>query len=78
MRLTEEEFRPATAILNEMGQATAGARNEMVLMAGSLGFSTLVWLPSNGDNVWHSSPVGCTSTRTAHHVALPAGRPAGD
>jgi catechol 1,2-dioxygenase len=49
VRLTEEEFRSATAILNEMGQATTDTHNEMVLMAGSLGVSTLVCLLNNGD-----------------------------
>jgi len=47
--LTEEEFGSATAILNEMGQATTDTHNEMVLMAGSLGVSTLVCLLNNGD-----------------------------
>ena len=37
--LTEEEFREATAILNEMGKLTTDTHNEMVLMAGSLGVS---------------------------------------
>ena len=49
VRLTEEEFQSAAAILNEMGQATTGTHNEMVLMAGSLGVSTLVCLLNNGD-----------------------------
>ena len=49
VRLTEEEFQSATAILNEMGQATTDTHNEMVLMAGSLGVSTLVCLLNNGD-----------------------------
>jgi catechol 1,2-dioxygenase len=48
--LTEEEFQAATAILNEMGQATTGTHNEMVLMSGSLGVSTLVCLLNNGDH----------------------------
>jgi catechol 1,2-dioxygenase len=48
--LTEEEFRSATAILNEIGQATTDTHNEMVLMAGSLGVSTLVCLLNNGDH----------------------------
>ncbi len=47
--LTEDEFRSATAILNEMGQASTDTHNEMVLMAGSLGVSTLVCLLNNGD-----------------------------
>jgi catechol 1,2-dioxygenase len=49
VRLTEEEFQSATAILNEMGQVTTDTHNEMVLMAGSLGVSTLVCLLNNGD-----------------------------
>jgi catechol 1,2-dioxygenase len=50
VRLTEEEFEAATAILNEMGQATTDTHNEMVLMSGSLGVSTLVCLLNNGDH----------------------------
>jgi len=49
VRLTEEEFQLATGILNEMGQATTDTHNESVLMAGSLGVSTLVCLLNNGD-----------------------------
>jgi catechol 1,2-dioxygenase len=49
VRLTEEEFQSAAAILNEMGQATTDTHNETVLMAGSLGISTLVCLLNNGD-----------------------------
>jgi catechol 1,2-dioxygenase len=49
VRLTEEEFQAAAAILNEMGQATTDTHNEAVLMAGSLGVSTLVCLLNNGD-----------------------------
>jgi catechol 1,2-dioxygenase len=49
VRLTEEEFQSATAILNEMGQASTDTHNEMVLMSGSLGVSTLVCLLNNGD-----------------------------
>ena len=50
VRLTEEEFQAAAAILNEMGRATTDTHNEMVLMAGSLGVSTLVCLLNNGDH----------------------------
>jgi catechol 1,2-dioxygenase len=49
VRLTEEEFRAATAMLNEMGQFSTDSHNEMVLMSGSLGVSTLVCLLNNGD-----------------------------
>jgi catechol 1,2-dioxygenase len=47
--LTEAEFRDATAILSEMGRLTTDTHNEMVLMAGSLGVSSLVCLLNNGD-----------------------------
>ena len=50
VRLTEEEFRDATAILNEIGQQATDSHNEMVLMAGSLGVSSLVCLLNNGDH----------------------------
>ena len=50
VRLTEDEFREATAILNEMGKLTSDTHNEMVLMSGSLGISSLVCLLNNGDN----------------------------
>jgi catechol 1,2-dioxygenase len=50
VRLTEEEFQAAAGILNEMGKATSDTHNEMVLMAGSLGVSTLVCLLNNGDH----------------------------
>jgi catechol 1,2-dioxygenase len=50
VRLTEKEFREATAILNEIGKLTNETHNEAVLMAGSLGVSALVCLLNNGDN----------------------------
>lgn len=49
VRLTEEEFRAATEMLNEIGQLKSDAHNEMVLMAGSLGVSSLVCLLNNTD-----------------------------
>jgi catechol 1,2-dioxygenase len=49
VRLTEAEFRQATAILNEIGKQQTDSHNEMVLMAGSLGVSALVCLLNNGD-----------------------------
>lgn len=49
VRLTEAEFREATAILNRLGQQSNDARNESVLMAGSLGLSSLVCLLNNGN-----------------------------
>jgi catechol 1,2-dioxygenase len=48
-RLTEAEFRDATAVLNEIGQLQTDSHNEFVLMAGSLGVSSLVCLLNNGD-----------------------------
>lgn len=49
VRLSELEFREATAVLNEIGKLQTDGHNEMVLMAGSLGVSTLVCLLNNGD-----------------------------
>jgi catechol 1,2-dioxygenase len=48
-RLTEPEFRAATAILAEMGRLTTDIHQEFVLMAGSLGVSSLICLLNNGD-----------------------------
>jgi catechol 1,2-dioxygenase len=50
VRLSEVEFREATAILNAMGKLTTDTHNEFVLMSGSLGVSALVCLLNNGDN----------------------------
>lgn len=50
VRLTEDEFRTATRLINEIGQATSDSHNEAVLMAGSLGVSSLVCLLNNGDD----------------------------
>ncbi|WP_158817773.1 dioxygenase [Methylocapsa sp. S129] len=49
-RLTEIEFREAAAILSEMGKLTTDTHNEFVLMAGSLGASSLVCLLNNGED----------------------------
>jgi catechol 1,2-dioxygenase len=49
VRLTEEEFREATALLKTMGDMTTDSHNEFVLMAGSLGVSSLVCLLNNGE-----------------------------
>jgi catechol 1,2-dioxygenase len=48
--LTEAEFRAATAIVNEIGKQSSDTHNEAVLMAGSLGVSSLVCLINNGAN----------------------------
>ncbi|OBJ83314.1 dioxygenase [Mycobacterium sp. 1245852.3] len=47
VHLSEKEFQQATALVNEIGQASNDAHNEAVLMAGSLGISTLVCLVNN-------------------------------
>ncbi|CCE08631.1 Catechol 1,2-dioxygenase [Bradyrhizobium sp. STM 3843] len=49
VRLTEAEFREAAAVIAELGQRTNDTHNEVVLMAGSLGVSSLVCLLNNGD-----------------------------
>jgi catechol 1,2-dioxygenase len=46
--LTESEFREAAALLNEIGQLSSDSHNEAMLMAGSLGVSSLVCLFNNG------------------------------
>jgi hydroxyquinol 1,2-dioxygenase len=50
VRLTEKEFREASAIVAELGKRTSESHNEVVLMCGSLGFSTLICLLNNGNN----------------------------
>jgi protocatechuate 3,4-dioxygenase beta subunit len=47
--LTEREFQEAAHIVARLGQQTTDSHNEVVLMAGSLGVSTLVCLLNNGD-----------------------------
>lgn len=49
VHLTEDEFQQAAAIVAAMGQRTTPSHNEVVLMAGSLGVSTLVCLLNNGN-----------------------------
>ena len=49
VRLTEEEFRAATAMIARLGQLTTDTHNEVVLIAGSLGISPLVVMLNNGD-----------------------------
>lgn len=49
VRLTEPEFQMATKLLNEIGQASNDSHNEPILMAGSLGVSSLVCLLNNGN-----------------------------
>jgi catechol 1,2-dioxygenase len=49
VRLTEAEFREAAAILAELGKLSTDTHNEVILIAGSLGVSSLVCLLNNGD-----------------------------
>jgi hydroxyquinol 1,2-dioxygenase len=50
VKLTEDEFRQAGEYINAIGKSTTPSHNEAVLMAGSLGVSTLVCLLNNGAN----------------------------
>jgi protocatechuate 3,4-dioxygenase beta subunit len=50
VRLTEREFQEAVGIVVAMGHKTTDSHNEVVLMAGSLGVSSLVCLLNNGNN----------------------------
>jgi catechol 1,2-dioxygenase len=50
VQLTEDEFRAATDIINQLGRQSDDSHNEAVLMAGSLGVSSLVCLLNNGNN----------------------------
>jgi catechol 1,2-dioxygenase len=49
VHLTEEEFHKGTEILAKLGQLTTANHNEVVLMSGSLGFSSLICLLNNGN-----------------------------
>jgi catechol 1,2-dioxygenase len=53
-RLTEAEFRSATALIARMGQLTNDSHNEVVLMAGSLGVSSLVCLQNHAADATHN------------------------
>jgi catechol 1,2-dioxygenase len=55
VRLTEDEFRDALEILVRLGQLTTDRHNEAVLMAGSLGLSSLVCLVNNRDGLSEAS-----------------------
>src|SRR5277367_38124 len=48
--LTEKEFDKAISYVAALGQLTTESHNEVRLMAGSLGVSTLVCLMNNGPN----------------------------
>lgn len=48
VRLTEEEFHQACNYVVQLGQKSNASHNEAVLMAGSLGLSSLICLLNNG------------------------------
>ena len=50
VRLTEREFHEAIRLFAAVGQHTTTWHNEAMLMAGSLGLSSLICLLNNGDN----------------------------
>ena len=50
VRLTEDEYRMAANYIAELGRRTTESHNEVVLMGGVLGMSTLVCLLNNGNN----------------------------
>ena len=49
-KLTEAEFQQACAYIATLGKLTTESHNEVVLIAGSLGVSSLVCLLNNGDH----------------------------
>ena len=49
VRLSEAEFHKACGLIARLGQQCTPSHNEVVLMAGSLGVSSLVCLTNNGD-----------------------------
>ena len=49
VRLTEAEYQKAAAIIVKLGQLSDKSHNEVVLIGGSLGVSSLVCLLNNGD-----------------------------
>ncbi len=54
VKLTEDEFRAATALIARMGHLTHDSHNEVVLMAGSLGVSSLVNLQNHAADSTHN------------------------
>ena len=62
VHLTEAEFREAAAMVNQIGQLSDDTHNEAILMAGSLGLSSLICLLNNGNN---------GATETSHSLLGP-------
>lgn len=77
VKLTEKEFDQAINHVAKLGQLTTASHNEVRLMAGSLGVSTLVCLMNNGPNAATESSANllgpfwrCDSPRTANGGSL--------
>ena len=62
VHLTEAEFREAAAMVNQIGRLSDDTHNEAILMAGSLGLSSLICLLNNGNN---------GATETSHSLLGP-------
>ncbi len=62
-RLTEKEFDQAINYIAALGQLTTESHNEVRLMAGSLGVSTLVCLLNNGPDAATESSANLTHPR---------------
>src|ERR1700690_911769 len=56
VHLTEEEFEQAVEYVATLGQRTDANKNEVVLMSGPPGFSTLICLLNNGNKGQTESP----------------------
>jgi hydroxyquinol 1,2-dioxygenase len=54
-QLTEAEFQHIARIIAKLGQLTTESHNEVVLIAGSLGVSSLVCLQNNGEGGEHET-----------------------
>ena len=69
VKLTEDEFCTATALVARMGQMTDDSHNEVVLMAGLLGVSSLVCLLNNGTGA--GTGTGGEQRDTTHNLLGP-------
>ena len=67
VKLTEDEFRAATALVARMGQMTDDSHNEVVLTDGLLGVPSLVCLLNNGTG----AGTGGEQRETTHNLLGP-------
>ena len=72
VKLSEEEFHQACAIINSIGQSSNSFHNEAVLASGSLGVSTLVCLLNNGKNGATETTASADPSATSPRVRIPA------